>query len=69
MKLTHNDVTVDVPDGTTIEQMMTIRDVKHPKYAVVEVNGDIIPQDKWAVTVLNEDDEFETAFLAGGGSI
>jgi len=67
MKLTHNDVTVEVPEDTTITDFLTLRKVKHPKYIVLERNGDLVPQESWSTVILQPDDEIETSYLSGGG--
>lgn len=69
MQLTHNDATVTVPEGTNVTDFLALRHVKHPKYIVLELNGEIVPQDKWSTTVLKEGDEVEADYLSGGGSI
>lgn len=67
MKLTHNDAMVTVPEGTNITDFLALRNVKHPKWIVFELNGEIIAQDKWSTTVLQEDDDVSSDYLAGGG--
>ena len=34
----------------------------------VELNRDIVPRDRWANTILNEDDKLEVVHFVGGGS-
>ena len=67
MKITHNDDEITVKDEINIEQFLSLRDVKHPKYAVVELNGEIIDQKLWSTTILKEGDDIEHAYLSGGG--
>jgi sulfur carrier protein len=65
--LEHNEATVQVAEGLNIWQFLEARGVKHQKYIVFELNGDVIPQDKWETTIVQEGDEIESLYLSGGG--
>lgn len=67
IKITHNEATVEVPEGLNVWKFLEHRNVKHPKYVVFELDGDIIPQDRWETTFITEDSEVEHSYLAGGG--
>jgi sulfur carrier protein len=67
IKVTHNDTTVEVSDGLNIWQFLEARGVKHPKWIVFELNGDIIHQDMWNETFIQDGDELESSYLSGGG--
>ena len=65
--ITHNDVTVVIPDDCNVWKFLTIRNVKHPKYIVFELDGEMVPQDKWYDVIIVDGAEIESDYLAGGG--
>jgi len=40
---------------------------KQPKHVITELNGAIVPSDKWAQTTLKEGDTLELVTFVGGG--
>ena len=40
---------------------------KNPKHVITELNGTIIPSEKWALTSLKEGDTLELVTFVGGG--
>ena len=66
MKLTYNDETSEVPEGTTIAQLLDrLRMV--PQFVAVEVNYKLVPRSEHAEHVLQEGDRLEIVTLVGGG--
>ena len=66
MKIFHNDETSEVPEGTTIAQLL---DRLHlvPKYVAVEVNYHLVPRSEHTEHVLQDGDRLEIVTLVGGG--
>ena len=67
LNITHNDESIQIPAEMNITQFLTFKEVKHPKYAVVELNGTILNQDEWDKTIIKNGDDIEHAYLMGGG--
>ena len=67
MQITHNEATVEISEDINVWQFLAARSIKHPKYIVFEMDGDVISQDKWETTKIHEDADVCTDYLAGGG--
>ena len=66
MNILVNGAKHDVPEGTTIAQLLLRLDV--PARAVaVEVNLEVIPRGRHAEHLLREGDRLEVVSLVGGG--
>ena len=66
MKLIVNGEERELPDGTTIAALLS--DLNLPADATVaERNGDIIPRDRHAETILTDGDTIELIRFVGGG--
>ena len=51
----------------TLAALIELLGVKADRVAV-ELNRDIVPRDRWAVTELHDDDRLEIVHFVGGGS-
>ena len=68
MNVNVNGENVDVPDGTTIAQLLTLQEVKMPDMVSVELNGEIADRSAFETSVLSADDAIELLYFMGGGS-
>lgn len=66
MKITVNGDAKDVPEGTTLAQLIAGLDLKTDRIAT-ERNLDVVPKAKYAETVLHEGDRLEIVSFVGGG--
>ena len=57
----------DSPPPFTLAALVERLGMKADRVAV-ELNRDIVPRDRWAVTQLNEGDRLEVVHFVGGGS-
>ena len=56
----------DVPDGLTVTALLEHLHLRANRVAI-ELNGDILPKDRWPDTYLHAADRFEIVQLVGGG--
>ena len=68
MFLTLNGEPREVPDGTTVSQLLQLLKVT-PERVVVEINLNILKRAEHAGTVLNAGDQVELVQFVGGGSV
>lgn len=61
-----NGQPMDVPDGTSIEQLLAMASVRS-RLVAVEVNREIVPRESHAAVKLQAGDEVEVVTLVGGG--
>ena len=61
-----NGQAVDVPQGTTIAQLLETAEIRS-KLVAVEVNLDIVPRERHAQHAVSEGDVIEAVTLVGGG--
>lgn len=66
MKIRLNGEAVDIPEGSTIEEMLGQLSIKVQGIAV-EVNREIVPKRLFGATALNEGDAVEIVRMVGGG--
>jgi sulfur carrier protein len=66
MQIEVNGQEREVPDDTTITQLLRELDVKVPHVAV-EVNLEVVPRARHAETKLRAGDRLEVVTLVGGG--
>lgn len=64
--LTLNGEERSLPGERTIQQFLEERGVK-PQYVVVELNGAIVPRERYAETPLRQGDVVEMVQMMGGG--
>ena len=67
MKLEINGQAADVPDNSTVTQLLTIQKVKMPDMVSVELNGNILDRKTFETTILKEGDKIEFLYFMGGG--
>jgi len=56
----------DSPAPFTLAALVDLLGMKSDRVAV-ELNRDIVPRDRWSVTVLNDGDRLEVVHFVGGG--
>ena len=61
-----NDTNHVVPEGTTVESLLGILELK-PRFLAVERNRQVVPRGDHAATVLADGDRIEIVTLVGGG--
>jgi len=66
MKIILNGRDYELPANTTIAQLIELRDIKTPAYAV-ERNREVIFRNQHAGTKLEENDKVEIVVAVGGG--
>lgn len=66
MTLTINGEARDVDDGMTLQQFLDSRDLS-ARMVVVERNGEIVPREQYASTVLEAGDTLEIVQMMAGG--
>ena len=63
-----NGESAPVEDGTTVSQLLVIKEVKMPEMVSVELNGTILDRPAFEETVLKDGDKVEFLYFMGGGS-
>jgi sulfur carrier protein len=66
MNITLNGKPFDVPPHTTLAQLISLRNIQTPAYAV-ERNKEVIFRKELASTPLHENDQIEIVVAVGGG--
>ena len=66
VKILVNDKSRNVPDGTTVAELLTTLQIE-PRHVAVEINLDLVPRAQHAEHELHEDDALEIVTLVGGG--
>lgn len=66
MKIKLNGEIKELPDGATIEALLTSLSIKAQGIAV-EVNREIVPKRLFGASALNEGDAVEIVRMVGGG--
>jgi sulfur carrier protein len=66
VKLTVNGEPRELPDGTTVRDLLQSMRLD-PRYLAAEVNRQVIPRARHAEHVLQADDVIEVVTLVGGG--
>ena len=66
MKVFHNDISTEVPEGTTIAALLRQLELE-PRYLAVEVNFKLISRTEHNGHVLQDGDRLEIVTLVGGG--
>lgn len=67
MQIRVNDIEAEVPDGLSVSELLTHRNVKMPDMVTVEVNGTILDRAEFGTTVLQPGDRVEFLYFMGGG--
>lgn len=66
MQLTVNGHAADLPDGTTVADLVAARAEGQRRVAVAR-NGDVVPRSTWSETELREGDAVEVLVATAGG--
>ena len=66
MQLRVNGEPVELPDGTTVADLVARRAEGHRRVAVAR-NGDVVPRSTWSATALTEGDAVEVLVAVAGG--
>ena len=66
MRLTVNGAPAELPDGTTVAQLVADRAEGQRRVAVAR-NADVVPRSAWDSTVLEEGDSVEVLVATAGG--
>jgi len=66
MKIEVNGETRELPDGTSISELLSELGVTQPHVAV-ELNLEVVPRAQHADTALRDGDRLEVVTLVGGG--
>jgi sulfur carrier protein len=66
MKIILNGRDYEVPPNTTIAQLIKLREIKTPAYAV-ERNKEVVFRKEHTQTILQENDKIEIVVAVGGG--
>lgn len=66
MRVTVNGAAEEVPEGTTVAEVVAARTAQVRRVAVA-VNGEVVPRSAWASTPLAGGDAVEVLVAAAGG--
>jgi thiamine biosynthesis protein ThiS len=66
MRVLLNGLNRDFPDGQTLRELLESLGLS-PERVAVERNGEIVPRDRYADSVLAEGDRLEVVQFVGGG--
>lgn len=66
MQLSVNGEPVDLPQGTTVADLVALRAEGHRRIAVAR-NGEVVPRSAWEPTTLAEGDAVEVLVAVAGG--
>ncbi|VAW35262.1 hypothetical protein MNBD_DELTA02-970 [hydrothermal vent metagenome] len=66
MKITVNEKSREIPNGSTIETLLMILNIS-PNGVAVEMNRQVIPKTRHNVTFLRDEDNIEIIQMVGGG--
>ena len=66
MEITVNDETREIPDGSTVAELLALLKME-PRYLAVERNLELVPRARHAECVLEAGDKLEIVTLVGGG--
>jgi sulfur carrier protein len=67
MKVELNGKPTDLDGIKTVGDLIRSKDLK-PQMVAVELNGEILPRDRFDETELNDGDRLEVVHFVGGGS-
>ena len=67
MRIKVNDKDVELPDNTSITELLVVRNVKMPDMVSVELNGTILDRKSFDNMLVKEGDKLEFLYFMGGG--
>ena len=53
----------------SIKELLVLQQVEMPEYVTVQINEELIDQEKFATTTLKENDSVEFLYFMGGGEV
>ena len=68
MQITVNGKPAEATDNITINELLKELKVETPEYVSVELNGDILDREAFAVTTVSDGDVVEFLYYMGGGA-
>ena len=68
MKVTVAGNAKDIPENTTVAQLIVDEKVENPDYVTVTINDEFVEHHDFESTVLKENDVVEFLYFMGGGS-
>ena len=68
MRIQINGEPREIPDETTLEQLVSLLQLK-PEQIAIELNRTVVRRVEWSATLLREDDTLEIVHFVGGGSV
>jgi|TARA_B100000809_G_scaffold118477_1_gene116785 sulfur carrier protein len=69
MTITINAEATEIPDDTSVTELLKLHEVKMPEMVSIELNGEILERDKYESTQLSNGDSVELLYFMGGGAI
>lgn len=57
----------EIPEVTTVAQLLVLENVEMPEYVSVSVNEQFVQKDAFGATVLHDGDVVEFLYYMGGG--
>jgi sulfur carrier protein len=66
LQINGEEKTFDFPNPSTLATLVESLGMK-PDRVAIELNREIVPRDRWAMTILNDGDKLEMVHFVGGG--
>ena len=66
MRIQINGESREIPDGTTLAQLVSLLQLK-PEQIAIELNRTVVRRADWSKVLLREDDTLEIVHFVGGG--
>ena len=67
MKIKVNGDSLELEKDLTIQELLTLKEVKMPEMVTVEHNGEILDRTAFDTTQIKDGDEIEFLYFMGGG--
>ena len=67
MKITVAGVQKEIPESTTVKELIALEQVETPDYVTVSVNDEFLMKAQQESTVLKDGDTVEFLYFMGGG--
>ena len=67
MRIQINGEPREIPDGTTLAQLVSILQLK-PEQIAIELNRTVVRRAEWSNATLRDDDTLEIVHFVGGGA-
>jgi len=68
MKIKVNGAVQEIEAGLSIANLLIRNKVEQPEMVSVQLNGEFVQRDRYAVTTLKENDEVDFLYFMGGGA-